>query len=98
MEKKAESNAKAKRYDREHEGIEIRKRRNNFVMIDIDVVNDNLLTLKAKGIFAYILAQTDDYNLDNIINDLINNSKDGKSAIYSGLDELKKYGYITKGV
>ncbi len=79
---------------RQNEIIRIQKKRNNFVMLDKGFLEDENLSYKAKGILAYLLSKPDNWKV--IVKDLINHSKDGKKAIYSGLNELKQYGYYKK--
>jgi len=63
-------------------------------MLDKGFLDDERLSFKAKGILAYLLSKPDNWKV--IVKDLINHSADGKTAIYSGLRELKKYGYYKK--
>ena len=79
---------------RQNEIIRIQKKRNNFVMMDKGFLNDERLSFKSKDILAYLLSKPDNWKV--IIKDLINHSNDGKKAIYSGLRELKEYGYYKK--
>jgi len=79
---------------RQNEIIRIQKKRNNFVMLDKGFLEDSRLSFKAKGILAYLLSKPDGWKV--IVKDLINHSADGKKAIYSGLRELKAYGYYKK--
>jgi hypothetical protein len=79
---------------RQDEIIRIQKKRNNFVMLDKGFLEDDRLSFKAKGILAYLLSKPDDWKV--IVKDLINHSTEGKHSIYSGLNELKQYGYYRK--
>ena len=76
---------------RQNEIIRIQKRYNNFGMIDKGFLEDNRLSFKAKGLLWYLLTRPDNYKVT--IKDIINNCADGKSAVYSGLRELKQFGY-----
>jgi len=78
---------------RQSEIIRVQKNR-NFAIIDKGFGEDSRLSCKAKGILVYILGKPDNWKV--IVKDIINNCADGKSAIYSGLRELKKYGYYKK--
>lgn len=77
-----------------NEVIRIRKSPNNFVMMDKTFLEDDRLSFKAKGILAYLLSKPDNWKV--IVWDLVNHSGDGKAAVYSGLKELKEYGYYKK--
>ena len=76
------------------EVIRVRKRPNNFVMLDKTFLEDDRLSFKAKGILAYLLSKPDNWNV--IVGNLVKYSKDGKSAVYAGLKELKECGYYVK--
>ena len=62
-----------------------------FARIPKQVLNDDRLSWKAKGLLAYLLGKPKDWQV--MVADLINRSKDGKTAIRSGLKELKMFGY-----
>ena len=76
------------------EVIRVRKRPNNFVMLDKTFLEDDRLSFKAKGILAYLLSKPDNWKV--IVGNLVKYSKDGKSAVYAGLKELKECGYYVK--
>lgn len=79
------------------EVIRVRKRPNNFVMLDKTFLEDDRLSFKAKGILAYLLSKPDNWKV--IVGNLVKYSKDGKSAVYAGLKELKELkecGYYVK--
>lgn len=76
------------------EVIRVRKRPNNFVMLDKTFLEDDRLSFKAKGILAYLLSKPDNWKV--IVRNLVKYSKDGKSAVYAGLKELKECGYYVK--
>lgn len=76
------------------EVIRVRKRPDNFVMIDKTFLEDERLSFKAKGILAYLLSKPDNWKV--IVGNLVKFSKDGKSAVYAGLKELKECGYYVK--
>ncbi len=77
-----------------NEIIRIKKHTNNFVIMDKTFLADERLSFKAKGILAYLLSKPDDWKV--IVGDLVKQSKDGKTAVYAGLKELREYGYYTK--
>lgn len=76
------------------EVIRVRKRPNNFVMLNKTFLEDDRLSFKAKGILAYLLSKPDNWKV--IVGNLVKYSKDGKSAVYAGLKELKECGYYVK--
>lgn len=74
--------------------IRVNKKENPFVMIDKTFLSDNRISWKAKGILAYLMSKPDNWKI--IIKDLIKQSTDGETSVYSGLKELEKNGYITR--
>src|SRR5690554_205710 len=70
----------------------IKNRNNPYVVINKSIFNDKRLSWKAKGLMGYFLSKPDDWKIT--ISDLIKQSKDGRDSVYSGLAELKKYGYL----
>ena len=57
-------------------------------------LNDTRLSWKAKGIIAYMLSMPDDWTF--YISELTKHSADGEKAFRSGLNELKKHGYVKR--
>lgn len=70
--------------------IRIKKNR-DFVVLHKGCLQNPNLSLKAKGLWAYCLAQPDDWNFH--IRQLSTVLKEGREAISSALKELIKYGY-----
>lgn len=71
-----------------------RKREKNFTQIDNNVVNNDNLSYKAKGILLYLMSKPDDWKVYLV--DIINHGKEGRSAIESGIKELESERYIVK--
>lgn len=65
-----------------------------YSVINNTGLNDPNLSFKAKGILAYLLSKPDDWHC--VPADLQKNSADGQKSIYSGLQELRKNGYMIK--
>lgn len=75
--------------------IRVEKNKENpYVTINKTALNDNNLSFKAKGIFAYLMSRPDDWKCQ--VNDLKNHAKDGRDSIYAGLKELREHGYMIK--
>jgi hypothetical protein len=70
------------------------KRENPYAQIDKTVLNDQRLSWKAKGILAFLLSKPDTWEIN--IQNLIKQAKDGKEAVYSGINELIQFGYIVR--
>jgi|SRR5690554_599641 len=67
----------------------------NNIKIPLKVLYDKNLSLKAKGIFSYLMMVRDDgYETD--ISKLYNSHSDGSNSIQSGLKELENSKYIKK--
>lgn len=64
-------------------------------MISNFVLNDLRLTWRAKGLWAFMMSLPDDW--DYSVRGLATRAKDGRDSVTSGLNELKKYGYLTVG-
>lgn len=67
-------------------------KKSQYVTINNSVFTDSRLSWKAKGIMGYLLSRPDNWKV--IVGDLVKQSKDGRDAVYTGIKELKKYGYI----
>lgn len=65
-----------------------------FTQIDNRMINDPGLSAKAKGILLYLLSKPSDWKVYEI--DIVNNMKDGRDSIRSGISELIKNGYIER--
>lgn len=75
--------------------IRVRKDRDNpYTMINTRFLSDDRMSWKAKGLLTYLLSKPDNWQVR--VTDLIKRSPDGKTAVYSGLNELKKIGYLEK--
>lgn len=68
------------------------KKESPFVQIDKELVNDNKISAKAKGIMMYLLSKPDGWKIYE--KDIVNHMKDGKDSISSGIKELVDRGYI----
>ena len=67
---------------------------NPFVMIDRRLLDDTRLTLRAKGLMAYILSRPDNWEVN--VQHLIRQAKDGRDAHYAVLRELISLGYCER--
>jgi hypothetical protein len=77
-----------------NEVIRVKKLHSNFVIMDKGFLENPDLSWKAKGILAYLLSKPDNWKV--IVKDIVNHAKEGKTAVYSGLNELKEAGYYVK--
>lgn len=64
---------------------------NNYTTISNNIFREKKLSLKAKGLLALVLTLPNDW--DFTIDGIASIIKEGKTAIYSAIDELKEHGY-----
>ena len=75
--------------------IRVQKNKENpYAMIDKRIFSNAELSWKAKGLLSYLLSRPDNWKI--MITDLIKQSCDGEKAVYSGLKELIKAGYVIR--
>jgi hypothetical protein len=74
--------------------IRIQKKKGGFGLLDNGFLDDIRLSWKAKGILTYLLSKPDGCKV--IVQDIVNNGGGGITSVYSGLNELKKFGYYNK--
>ncbi len=67
------------------------KKPNGFVMMSNAVLNDNRLSLKAKGLLCYLLAKPPDWR--PMIADICAHCCDGEESVRTALKQLAKHGY-----
>lgn len=60
-----------------------------------EYLKDARLSWKAKGILAFLLSKPG-LECNWMTEDLVKQSKDGKEAVYSGINELIKFGYLVR--
>lgn len=71
------------------------KRKKRFSIIDNRVIEDGRLSWGARGLLEYMLSKPDDWKF--YMSELISHSdKDGRDKTYGYINELKKYGYVTR--
>lgn len=72
-----------------------RKNKNrNFTVIDNTMLQDETISWKAKGLFAYILSLPDDWKI--YLNELETHAADGRDSLHNGINELIEHGYLTR--
>lgn len=70
------------------------KRKTNFTIIGNTGLKDKRLSLKAKGLLAYMLSLPDDWIFYET--ELIEHCTDGRDSVRKGLQELEKLGYLVR--
>ncbi len=71
--------------------IKVKKDR-DFIVLNYKFLKDQRLTLKAKGLMAYLLALPEDWKI--YVSQLTDILPEGKAAIYAAMKELKCAGYL----
>lgn len=72
----------------------IKQDRGNYTNISNQLIRDSRLSWKARGIFAYLWSQADEW--DFYVSEVSKHATDGRDALRSGLKELERYGYLTR--
>ncbi|WP_214797708.1 DnaD domain protein [Exiguobacterium sp. s5] len=67
---------------------------NNFVMLDKGFLANTNLSLKAKGLLAYVLSLPDDWII--YTEEITKHHKDGKAAVLSAFKELEEQGHVKR--
>ena len=67
---------------------------NNFTVMSNHHFKEKKMSLKAKGLLSLMLSLPDDWNYS--VSGLVKLSKDGKDGVMSALQELEKFGYLTR--
>lgn len=75
-------------------GFRNRKRVNPFVQIDKNMISDEKISWKAKGILAYLLSKPDGWV--TYLTDIEKRSTDGRDSVSSGVKELLSAGYLER--
>lgn len=70
------------------------KTKDCFARIPNQLLNDNKLKWKDKGLLAYLLSKPEGWKLQ--IQDILNRSPDGKDSVYNTLKNLIKHGYCLR--
>lgn len=73
----------------------IRKDKDNpYVMLNKEMLNDANISLKAKGLLAYMLSMPDDWQFYEV--EILKHCKEGRTAVRSTIKELIENGYIDR--
>jgi hypothetical protein len=67
----------------------------NYTTIANFALNDPNLSLKAKGLWAFLMSKPNDWKIS--YRGLMSQLKEGQSAILSAMKELEKEGYLVRG-
>jgi len=67
----------------------------NYTVIDNQVIRDDTLSWKAKGLFVYLWSMPDDW--DFYETEVVKHASGGRDALRTGLSELETKGYLKRG-
>lgn len=65
-----------------------------FTQIPNHIIKDERLSWKAKGIYLHLVSKPPVWSY--YIEEITKSSKDGKTAVQSGIKELEKHGYLKR--
>jgi len=72
----------------------LRKHGTGFTQVSNELLNDEKLSFKAKGLYAYLFSKPDGWDFE--AGRIARQSSDGRRAVLSGLSELENVGYIKR--
>jgi hypothetical protein len=73
--------------------LEIEEIEDNFVRVPKLALRDKNLSLKAKGLYAYLAAMPKDWKLYR--SEMLKHVSDGKDSLNAAFKEIEKFGYLT---
>ena len=75
--------------------IRVKKDKNNpYLIMNKTGLNDNRLSLRAKGLLCYLLSKPDNWYINT--KEISSNSSNGIRSVLSTINELVKFGYMYK--
>jgi len=66
----------------------------NYTVVSNECIQDSSLSMKAKGLWIYLMSLPNDWNLHQT--ELVRHFKDGRDAVSSAMKELEEAGYVIK--
>jgi hypothetical protein len=72
----------------------VKDKENPYVLLNKTFLNDTDISLKSKGLLAYLMSMPDDWQIYE--SELVKHHKDGKDSLSSAIKELIKNGYISR--
>ncbi|HSF31912.1 MAG TPA: hypothetical protein VLK82_15720 [Candidatus Tectomicrobia bacterium] len=75
--------------------VRVQKHQHNYVMIDKQGLEDERLSIRARGLLAVLLAKPDGWEI-NLAYLASHNPREGREALANAMHELEQYGYAAK--
>lgn len=72
----------------------VKQDRGNYTNISNELVRDDRLHWKSRGIFLYLWSQADNWQF--YVSEIATHAVDGERALQSGIKELEQYGYLKR--
>ncbi|MDP3119945.1 MAG: hypothetical protein Q8N01_05995 [Sulfuricurvum sp.] len=72
----------------------LKKHVRNFTQVANDITNDKNLSLKAKGLFLFLLSKPDNWNFSARL--IVTQNKDSIASVNTGLRELEDFGLLNR--
>ncbi|MBS9338367.1 hypothetical protein G6R29_01790 [Fructobacillus sp. M2-14] len=69
-------------------------KKQKYTILSNQVLHDDRLSWKARGIFGYLYAQHNDWDFYEI--EVMKHATDGRASLRSGLKELEEHGYLKR--
>ena len=65
---------------------------NNFTITPNHIINDDRISLKAKGLYLYLISKPDNWSFS--VDRIAKESRDGEDSVKSAIRELESFGYL----
>jgi len=72
----------------------IKRTQNNYTNVSNQVIRDERLSWKARGIFVYLWSQADNWQF--YVSEVAKHATDGRESLQNGLKELEEFGYLKR--
>ena len=72
----------------------IKRTQNNYTNVSNQVIRDERLSWKARGIFVYLWSQADNWQF--YVSEVARHATDGRESLQNGLKELEEFGYLKR--
>ncbi|MBB1078936.1 conserved phage C-terminal domain-containing protein [Limosilactobacillus sp. STM2_1] len=72
----------------------IKRTQNNYTNVSNQLIRDDRLSWKARGIFIYLWSQADNWQF--YVSEVAKHATDGRESLQNGLKELEEFGYLKR--